>query len=130
MARIENWNPPEISASTCVYTWDVPYAALVHEGAVGLNSNYPARPWTDYATSQTNLTEHFQQTYTQTQSLDLAFEMAATALFDEFHDAIIDPIWDWPTTTYRLNGEIVRPGPRDIFDTGDLYRSQSMEFIA
>lgn len=130
MARIENWNPPTISKSTCVYGWNVPYAALVHEGAVGAYSNYPARPWTDYAVSQTNLADQFQRTYQSTQSLDLGFEMAATILFDEFHDALIDPIWDWPTTTYRFNGEVVYPGPRNIFDTGDLYRSQTMEILS
>jgi hypothetical protein len=42
--------------------------------------------------------------------------------------AMTDDRWDWPNTTHRRNGSVVG-SPRDIVDTGDLYRSRSTPVV-
>lgn len=43
--------------------------------------------------------------------------------------AMTDDRWDWPNTTHRRNGSVVG-SPRDIVDTGDLYRSRSVPEVS
>jgi hypothetical protein len=129
MARIENWNPPQLSIHTARYEWDVEYAALVHEGGITEKGFiYPARPWTDEAVGNLDFEDEFGSSWAKTGSLDDAFREVADELFYQMHVAMEDWIWDWPTTTRRRNGSVIPEGDRDIIDIGNLYNSQSLEF--
>jgi hypothetical protein len=45
----------------------------------------------------------------------------------QFRQLIESPIFDWPNTTRRRNGQVVR-SPRDIVDRGDFRDSQRLEY--
>jgi hypothetical protein len=64
--------------------------------------------------------------------LDRAIESALlqtlNAVAHNADRAMTDDRWDWPNTTHRRNGSVVG-SPRDIVDTGDLYRSRSMPVV-
>jgi hypothetical protein len=128
MARIENWNPPQLSIHTARYEWDVDYATKVHEGDVTASGGiYPARPWTDDALSRTDIEKEFRQAWIDTEDLDIMFRDVGTVMFNEFHVSMADEKWNWPRTTHRKNQTVV-DSPRDIIDLGNLYNSQSLEF--
>lgn len=120
-----NWNPPKVSRQRAVYRWSAPHAVYVHEGAVLNNGTVlPARRWTDYAIANTPIPQVFASEYQISGSLDGAFRLLANRLDDAFRLAIESPIWDWPRSTKRSNGETVFT-PRDIVDQGTLRDSQS-----
>jgi hypothetical protein len=126
MARIENWNPPELNFNKAIYTWDVDYAEKVHEGSISSSGNiYPARPWTDDAIGRMDIEQEFRQAYIATDDLNNSFEELSQILFNEFHVSMASKIWGWPGITTRKSGEIVG-SPRDIRDLGNLYESQSV----
>lgn len=128
MARIENWNPPELSFHTARYEWDVDYATKVHEGDISKSGNiYPARPWTDDAIGRIDIEKEFRQAWIDTEDLDTMFQEVGTVMFNEFHVSMADPIWSWPGVTTRKNSDIVG-SPRDIVDLGTLYHSQTLEY--
>jgi hypothetical protein len=128
MARIDNWNPPELSFHTARYEWDVDYATKVHEGDISKSGNiYPARPWTDDALSRIDVEREFREAWIDNEDLDDTFRDFAQLMFNEFHVSMADEKWNWPTITQRKNGEAVG-SPRSIIDTQELYNSQSLEF--
>ena len=128
MARIENWNPPELNINKTTYLWDVEYATAVHEGEITKDGNIlPARPWTDYTIGQINAEQEFRQAYIDSEDLSEAFQDFSTVLFNEFHVSMASDVFSWPRETVRKSGEIAS-SPRNIFDLGNLYNSQSMEF--
>lgn len=126
MARIENWNPPQLNYKKATYSWNVPYAADVHEGVITNNAVKPARPWTDYAVGQIDAEKEFQAAYNDTEDLTESFQSLVSVYFGEFQNAITSPIWRWNRVTYRKSGEVVS-SPRDIYDLGNLFRSQEVE---
>ena len=129
MARIENWNPPQIVNKTGIYSWDVSHAAITHEGGETEDGGYILpRPWTDRAISEVDVELEFKTAWDDTYSLDESFESLANVLFGEFHIAMADPVWNWPRATQRKSGEFVPAGQRNIIDFGDLYNSQFLEF--
>ena len=127
MAYITNWNPPMVYDRTCTYEWDVPHAALAHEGAIGDDFIYPARPWADHAVGQVDAEAEFKVAWDETENLNDSFKSLASVYFGEFHIAMADPIWNWPRITERQSGEIAG-FQRNIIDLGDLYNSQKMTF--
>ena len=129
MARWENWNIPTIEKPTVRLEWAVPYAALVHEGAESADLIYPARPWVDHALSQFNFEQIFTSKITNPFDLQNAFVQTVNVFIDLCEDAITAPIWYWPKTTYRFNGDVVPPGARDIYDTGELFDSLLVEYL-
>jgi hypothetical protein len=66
-------------------------------------------------------------------ALEERIERAATALgnaYDQQLHTVIRQPRSWPEgfgTTYRENGEVVKGSLRNIFDTGELDNSQSIE---
>lgn len=125
MARIENWNPPTITNRNATYSWNVDYAALVHEG--NYEAGYPARPWVDNAVSAIDFEADFAVKYRKSESLDAAFLHVVDVLSEQSLFELTNPVYDWPRNTQRRSGEFVRAGLRDIYDTGRLYSSQSVE---
>jgi hypothetical protein len=123
-----NWTPPQIKAQKAVYRWSALHAVYVHEGAVMKNGTVlPARRWTDFAVAQTPVAQIMTDRCRAGQSVDFAFREMATDLDQAFTTAIESPIWDWPRTTQRSNGETVG-SPRNIVDEGTLRDSQSLRF--
>jgi len=56
--------------------------------------------------------------------LQKAFEAwARFDVNDHFRDQFTMEKWAYPAVTFRKNRDTAGPGPRDIFDLGDLYRS-------
>ena len=128
MARWENWNPPTIEKPKAQVIWDVPYAAMVHEGAETLDIVYPPRPWTDYAIAEMDFNRLFSQ---RLEEIDLQsiFNRIVNEFIDLSEEAMSMPIWYWPVTTRRFNGQVVPPGERDIYDTGELFDSLVVEYL-
>jgi hypothetical protein len=123
---ILNWNPPKIAAQKAAYKWSAPHALIVHEGAVMANGTVlPARRWTDFAIAQNPVAQTMVNHHRSSDSIDLAFRATAETLNSEFRSAIETPIWNWPRTTKRSNGDVVG-SPRDAVDTGELINAQSM----
>jgi hypothetical protein len=128
MARWDSWEPPVIEKPVAQFAWEAPYAALVHEGAEGGGIIYPARPWTDHAIAQTDFEKVFASAFKATSNLQSAFESMVDAFEWACQEAMSIKAWYWPTQTYRFNGEIVPPGPRDIRDMDELLNSLNIEF--
>ena len=61
-------------------------------------------------------------------AFDRVFEQAMDWAEQDFQEEIKSVKWDWPGTTFRMNGERVE-SPRDIVDLGGLMRSQKRENI-
>jgi hypothetical protein len=62
--------------------------------------------------------------------LQAAFETwARFEVNDYFRDQFLTEKWDYPGVTFRKNGETVGPGPRDIYDLGELYKSGVKSFV-
>lgn len=126
-----DWHPPEIEPITATFSWDVPYAAIVHEGGVTSTGYiYSARPWTDAAIQEDVFMEDvLYDAYVENgENLNKAFISAMWTLFDSFHNMMSAWEWYWPDDTKRKNGTFVRAGDRDIIDLGNLYDSQTLEF--
>ena len=129
MARIENWNPPQLSIHTARYEWDVDYATKVHEGDISRSGNiYPARPWTDDAIGRIDIEREFREAWIDTEDLGEMFQEVGTILFNEFRISMADGQWNWPNDTWRKSGEFIPAGPRNIPDTYELWNSQTLEF--
>jgi hypothetical protein len=128
MARIENWNPPKLDLKTAIYTWDVDYAADVHEGKTGRGGSYPGRPWTDDAIGRVDMERVMYDAYQDSHDIQQAFFDFAQTYYTEFHISMESNTWDWSRATRRKSGEYVEAGSRDIIDLGNLYDSQSLEF--
>ncbi|GAA5513644.1 hypothetical protein Dcar01_02388 [Deinococcus carri] len=66
-------------------------------------------------------------------NLDDLFEQGLTGVAQEFaqacDDAFEDPLWAWPNTTRRANGETVG-SPRNLVDTGELRDSRQDPEVA
>jgi hypothetical protein len=56
-------------------------------------------------------------------------EWAALEVNDHFHDQFRTKKWDYPGVTFRKNGTTAGPGPRDIYDLGNLYESGRDSFV-
>lgn len=124
MAKL-TWNPPEITYTKATYRWDADHAARSWFGFKRQDgTTAPARPWTDHAIAGTNIPADMKRNFNG--DIGAAFAQTAHQLGDKFKDSIQDPIWDWDRTTKRKSGQVVTT-PRDIVDTGELLRSQSME---
>lgn len=54
-----------------------------------------------------------------------AFDEVLEQLARGFRELIESPVFDWPNTTRRRNGQVVST-PRDIVDRGDLRDSQQL----
>ena len=123
------WNPPKLTTSTAVYEWGVDYAAANHNGATLRNGGtITARPWTEYAREEiVDLLEAFSDAYKSTDDLTQSLRITADKYDRAMKVSIRAKIWNWPNVTRRRNGQTVS-SPRDIVDTGELLRSQSMRF--
>jgi hypothetical protein len=127
MARIENWNPPNLTHTKATFSWNVPYAAAVHEGEITPSGSVlPARPWTDHVVANIDAEREFASAYKDTDDLNNSFQSFVQVYFGEFQDAIASEIWSWPRPTRRTDGSVVT-SPRSIVDTGELLRSQEVE---
>lgn len=120
------WNPPKITNNLGRYTYDIHYAALVHEGADSSQFHYPARPWTDRAAAEADMEAQFKQFYQQTGSVNAAFNLLVEWFAEQMQAKLMSSEWPWPHLTLRENGSVAGL-VRDIFDTGDLYRSLQVE---
>lgn len=129
MARWENIRLPVIEKPTARLSWNTHYAALVHEGGESSDIIYPGRPWTDYALSKLDFEKVFFSNLDDKFDLQTAFNKTVDVFIDFCQEAMTSPVWYWPSTTYRYNGQIIPPGDRDIYDTGELFNSLDVEYI-
>lgn len=127
MARIENWNPPQLNHTKATYSWNVPYAADVHEGYYTDEEFMPPRPWTEIAISEILPELEFKYAYEQTNNLTESFDYLIDVYFNQFRNTIVSDLYNWPRATQRKSGEYVEAGLRNIKDTGELLRSQQLE---
>ena len=114
-----NYGKLDIAVSEAVFSWNVPYAAVVHEGATQKNGGIiPARPWTKAAIAEFDFDGTMQAlTNAYGGDIDKAFKETCMILGQKFTQQISAPIWNW------TDG-----GTRDIVDTGALRASQQLEF--
>ena len=123
-----NFNPPDISTTRAYFAWTVPYAAIVHEGAQRVDGTWmPARPFTDAAIQEIDIELSIADLYQESEDLGQAFRGAMYELSDGFQAMILDPRWGWDRPTVRSDGSVVFT-PRNIYDEGDLLRSQTLAF--
>ncbi|MEO0824933.1 MAG: hypothetical protein AAFY20_09365 [Cyanobacteria bacterium J06639_14] len=120
------WNPPKITKNLGRYTYDIHYAALVHEGGDSSQVHYPARSWTDRAAAEADVEAKFAEFYQQTGNLDAAFNLLVDWFAGQMQDKLMSAEWAWPHITLRENGDVAGL-IRDIFDMGELYRSLQVE---
>lgn len=68
-----------------------------------------------------------------TGKLNAAIQQALTRTIDAVaqtaDQAMTDERWQWDGYTVRRNGQVVG-SPRDIVDTGELYRSRTMPIVS
>ena len=128
MARWDSWEPPMFEKPVAQLEWTTPYAALVHEGAEKEGTIYPARPWTDYATVQTDFESSFAAGFKATGTFQGALQAMVEAFEWACKEAMSIRSWYWPRATYRYNGDVVPPGPRDIRDLDTLYNSLNIDY--
>lgn len=122
------WTPPKITHQQAVLKNTADYATDVHFGDVRKDgTEKPARPWMDTAIAETDLIQILKASFNATGNFDRAFVETATELHDAMKELILDERWEWDRPTRRHNGQIVE-SPRDIYDTGNLYRSQELDF--
>jgi hypothetical protein len=118
--------PQSIAAN---YQWgdeEVDYAEDIFEGEISDDGHEkPGRDWIEPALIAVDPVAVLTSAYRSGLSLESAFLVTATALFDGFEDAINDEIYVWPRLTKRSTGEIAG-SPRDIVDTGAFRDSQTM----
>lgn len=120
-----NWNPPKIENRTAIFYNEVDHAPDVVFGFERLDGTIaPARNYFYYAIAQTNILQTFFENYDG--DINAAFDALAEHLHQSMKDAIRSPIWSWDRVTIRQNGAIVK-SPRDIYDLGELLRSQKIE---
>ncbi|EKU98036.1 hypothetical protein Lepto7375DRAFT_7295 [Leptolyngbya sp. PCC 7375] len=129
MAYWKNWNPPTIEKPIARLEWATDYASLVHEGAEDDEFIYPGRPWTDYAVAELDFENIFANKLGNDFNLQGAFVATVNVFIDLCEEAMTSPVWFWPRTTYRYNGDVVPPGERDIYDTGELFDSLIVEYL-
>lgn len=123
-----NWNPPQITTTKATFTWNVDYAADVHEGETRTDgTRRPARRWTDAAIAETDLPQLVKDHFDETKDIGEAFKGMARDLGDRFTEMIEDERWEWDRPTRRSDGSLAG-SPRDIVDTGALRDSQRLEF--
>lgn len=122
-----NWHPPKPEYTKAHYTWSADHAAQVHEGGIRADgSRMPARPFVDVTVEETDIAGAFVENFQNTKDLGEAFADTAYYLAGQFEQAIQDERWEWDRPTVRSDGSVVG-SPRDIVDTGELLRSQSLE---
>ncbi len=123
------WNLPELPRQKAVYRWKAEHAVFVHQGYQRQDgTEAPARPWTEYALSQTDIADIFHTEYVRANGNMLrAWIATAERLDGEFRAAIEAEVYGWDRETVRSGGETVG-SPRDIVDTGELRESQELSF--
>lgn len=121
MAKL-TWNDCTVAPQSALYGWADDKALDVHEGMYREDGTIsPARRWTDVGLQNCDpmatFLEHFKGSPAQ------AFQDMAGELNQAFQSAIAAPIYVWDNITIRSDGTMVG-SPRDVIDTGELYRSQ------
>ena len=144
--RVE-WKEVVLPSVVVRHQYDAGHALEVHEGATFQNgyqgsilgeSQNPnpalrARPWVETTLYEVDFAEMMAE---KIRSSDIgsggigapiaeAFYLANSDLGEMMQFNLLDERWHWPGETRRRNGEIVG-SPRDIYDTGELYRSYRM----
>ena len=128
MAKI-TWNPPEVRSRVAHLISEVDYSAVVYFGATRADgTRTPPRPFLTDAASEVDYAYEFAVRYKATKSIDNAFDGVADALYENIKAVIKDERYFWDRVTHRRSGDVVG-SPRDIYDMGDLYNSQRLEFI-
>ena len=119
--RIE-WTAQKIPSRRARVISGVGYSAAVFFGEAGK----PARPWMWVAASEIDFGLELTQNFKRLGNIDAAFDAVALNLFSGIRDALKKEIYEWPRVTLRSSGAIVG-SPRDIFDTGELWRGHRLE---
>jgi hypothetical protein len=121
------WTPPKIEPKEAHLISEPDYSADVVFGKSRKDgSEMPARNFFDAAIAETDLVGEFVQNYDG--DIDQAFRATARSLHQATRDIILSDRWKWDRLTLRRSGEMAGT-QRDIFDTGNLYRGQKLEFI-
>ena len=124
-----NWNKINIPKHLrAIHSWNIPYAAAVHEGTTSVNGNEkPARPWVDVAIREYDFLERFSGSFSQSHNFRQAFIEMSEGFGENCQSNISDTRWQWPRTTVRKSGAVV-DSPRDIVDTGELKNSYQVQY--
>jgi hypothetical protein len=128
-----NWHVPNIKNHLARLISEPDYSYDVHEGGVKRPDGTltPARPFMDAAVADTDLPRTFAESFTAN-DLDLnsaigsAFRQTAEQLYEQIKFEILDEKWEWDRATVRSDGSVAT-SPRDIYDTGNLLRGQTLE---
>lgn len=113
------FNPPKIPIKKATYVWNSEYAAINHNGSFSEEIRRQPRPWVYKTISDFSVESELQKEFDRTQNITTAFKNTAIKLGEEFTNTIESPVFFYPTTTYRKNGEVVT-SPRNVVDMGDL----------
>lgn len=127
MAKFTSWNPPKVKPQAAKFISGAEYSANVHEGGDPRpdGTRTPARRFIDAAVAETPIEEEIVENFDG--DVNEAFEAGARLLHQNIKGMILDKRWEWDRLTRRKNSEVAGT-LRDIVDTGELYRSQSLEF--
>ncbi|MGA1433128.1 MAG: hypothetical protein ACO32T_05050 [Candidatus Nanopelagicaceae bacterium] len=111
-----------------IHSWNVPYAAAVHEGTTTVNGKEkPARPWVDVAIKEYDFLDKYADSFSQSSNFKQAFLEMSEGFGETCQSNISDTRWQWPRTTVRKSGAVV-DSPRDIVDTGELRNSYEVKY--
>ncbi|XHX80949.1 MAG: hypothetical protein RBJ76_13755 [Stenomitos frigidus ULC029] len=116
--------------TTAVFSWNVNYAAAVHNGArLKSGGTLKARPWVTVALREFD----FQGTFAKLLieyggDSDRAFRETCELLGVKFRTLITSAVWQWGGLTRRKDGTTAGT-TRDIVDTGRLRDSQHLDFL-
>lgn len=113
------FNDVKLPIKKAIYVWDSEYAAINHNGSFSENIRRQPRPWVYKTISDFSVESEIQKEFDRTQNIVTAFKSTAETLGNEFTKTIESPVFFYPTTTYRMNGEVVT-SPRNVVDMGDL----------
>ncbi|MBE9178600.1 hypothetical protein IQ268_08515 [Oculatella sp. LEGE 06141] len=120
-----NWNPPDITDRKATFIWGAEHAEQTHNGEPSLTGFKDRdRPWTEVVIAETNLEELFAEKYDG--DINTAFEATAEELGDRFKETIEHHQWDIKSTGKKRHKDA--PNWETIDDSGELKRSQSLEF--
>jgi hypothetical protein len=123
------WNQIDTpSRITAILSWNVPYAAAVHEGATFKSgTEMPSRPWVIYSAEEYDFLSQYKYNFIHNSyNFRQAFINVANEFGEVCQESIRSPVWQWNRLTVRRSGEVVT-SPRNIVDLGNLLASYSLE---
>lgn len=118
------WYPPEIAAASYRIISKKSYSSAVFFGEPGK----PGRPWMWDATAKIDFELELTKNFKRLGAIAPSFSELCESTFGLIRDQLKEEVYEWPRVTVRRSGEIAG-SPRNIIDTGELFRGHTLERI-